>query len=444
MLTQLLQKYNFFWDGQDVTYLENLSNHDRVESKKKTLHLISHALQLEGESVRSGSEAKDSDDGSEEKLDSKFVLASLDQTWANMGTNMERSWIHNCGNDATCRICDSFNKLAGRDTKLRTCIRKRAKGKRMAIQHVVTRLHGLLNATKDGKTVQRLPRTVGDKFAETQLTSEFIMSCGSSKGDYHRNIDKEREYEYFEKRLIPTFESKFPGKSLILLMDRAPYHVARTGYPSSNCNKKQIIEYYKKHGIKQVKVKRLMERNKPLSKPKVFEKPIEECLQNAPNGASKDELLLYLWDWLKINKPDALQPDIERLMNSHGHYIIWNTPNNPDYVPSEMFNGYLKWWVKKTVSHDRGVEKLYNDILDGMYGKEGEREGATVERCELWWNHCMELMQHDMGYFGMETTDIRKLWKPNCGYSVLDSDIITPISAAKRKKCAAKFQTIIA
>ena len=143
VLDELLEQYNFYWQGDDVTYKENLNNLARIESKKETLYKISHALQLEDELVGSGSEAKNSDEDEEDEIPKKrFMVGSLDQTWANMGTNMELSWIHDCGDrdPDKCKVCFHFNKIAGKADRLRTQINKRGKGKRMAIQHVVTRL----------------------------------------------------------------------------------------------------------------------------------------------------------------------------------------------------------------------------------------------------------------------------------------------------------------
>lgn len=61
------------------------------------------------------------------------------------------------------------------------------------------------------------PQTGSCKDLEQTIeTAKHIMLCGKSKGDYHKNIDGEKEYKFFKNRLIPAFNARFPNCILTL------------------------------------------------------------------------------------------------------------------------------------------------------------------------------------------------------------------------------------
>ena len=355
---------------------------------------------------------------------------------------MEWSWIHDCGGDPECEqngICAIFNKLAKDDTLLKSQIKNRGKGERIAFQHVCLRRGGLLvGKDENGNEVKRLPRNGDGKNYDKQLnTSEFLMLCGKSTGDYHKNMSAELMVKLFSNRIIPSFASAYPNHKLILFCDRAPYHCARSGFPNIYSSRKdEIVEFIKKYGIERVKIIRYIDESE-----KEFNFKITHCKTRAPKGPYKEELFMFLWRWCEKYKRDVLVPDVSKIMAQHGHHMLYNTANNPDYMPPEMFNNHVKYNVKKEVSPTRTIEDLYTDILDGMYGSD-KREGVTPERMELYWNHCEELIRQDMIRFDIGN-DLNTLWTPNCGYSALEQEITTPMSPALVQKLEERFKVII-
>ena len=427
LVRKFLLQNNFGYMGKDVSYGENPNNKDRIASKKSTCYKLSHAIQLE--------------EGKVPEQKHQYKLACFDQSWVNKYSNPEWSWIHDCDRDPECEksgICSIFNKLGDEKTRLKTKIRKRGKGERIAFQHVCLRKGGLLY----DEGCHRLPRKgAGSNYNEEMKTSEFLMLCGKSTGDHHKNVTGELMVKLFENRIIPSFKAVYPNHKLILFCDRAPYHCARSGFPSYyNSRKGDFAQCLKDYGVESIKVIRFIkEAEEIVEKEFEFEQDVWDKI--APGGPYTEELFMYLWKWCEKNKREALIPDISKIMAKHGYYLIYNTPNNPDYMPAEMFNNYTKWYVKKKVSSDRTIDELWKHTLEGMYGSD-EREGVTPQRMGFFWSHCEELIKKDLVQFELEP-DLNKLWTPGCGYSALEQEIITPISPTLLKKFNDKFRVVI-
>ena len=63
---------------------------------------------------------------------------------------------------------------------------------------------------------------------------------------------------------------------------------------------------------------------------------------NAPNGPSKQELALFLFEKLKKDNPNALEPDIAKALRAENHVPLYTVTNMPDFNPIEMANAHLK------------------------------------------------------------------------------------------------------
>ena len=57
-------------------------------------------------------------------------------------------------------------------------------------------------------------------------TAEMLFEAGekSADSDYHKNMDADMFEQWLEKRFLPTFRKKYPGKRAILVLDNAAYH----------------------------------------------------------------------------------------------------------------------------------------------------------------------------------------------------------------------------
>ena len=180
------------------------------------------------------------------------VIVFQDETWTNLGTCMKESCRHDCNQNAECilyGICNHFLNLA-KDDYAKARVSNRDGGKRVAISYAHTK-DGILEAELDNQ-LQNFDQL---NFKVDCPTSELLFEC-SNNGDYHQQFDSEKYESYLKHSLIHAFKAKYGNdKSMILVIDQAPYHTRRQGFPSQNDKKQTISMYYDKHNINQIRIK---------------------------------------------------------------------------------------------------------------------------------------------------------------------------------------------
>ena len=75
---------------------------------------------------------------------------------------------------------------------------------------------------------------------------------------------------------------------------------------------------------------------------------------------------MYLFLYLKKKNPNVLEHDIAQIAKKHGHQVLFSCPYNPNDMPSEYLNSYVKLMVKKRCKKHRTILELKNDIRDGF------------------------------------------------------------------------------
>ena len=101
--------------------------------------------------------------------------------------------------------------------------RPAGKGKRLIIVHAITR-DGLLRYCPLGADN---PPSPGEFDSSIHPTAEMVYRAKSARGDYHDQMDCDTFMMWLERRLVPAFESRYPGKTMVLVLDNAPYHHGR-------------------------------------------------------------------------------------------------------------------------------------------------------------------------------------------------------------------------
>ena len=261
------------------------------------------------------------------------------------------------------------------------------KGKRLVIVHAIS---------TDDFVCEYLDTGVGvsesgfQQKREQANTAEWVWQAKSS-GDYHDNMDGDEFEWWLENRLIPAFQAKFgDDKNMILVMDNASYHhqLNPEYYPKdinpSNCSKAWHAHVLRKAGCTSLTIPR-EGGNLVLSVPAVepeAQRAHREGDEAAPKGgatgtvykmggttgATARELYAATVDWLKTNKPDALDSKVERMFREKDWRIIWTPPYAPRFQPIELIWGVAKQRITWSYSGKRTLRQTHDQLRVGFYG----------------------------------------------------------------------------
>ena len=431
-----LKQLDCKWQDKDVYY--GLEYDPAIRKERKRCYLqYSHALFLQNSGTH--------------------IIVYQDETWINQFTNVRKTWQHDCGKVQDCTVCKRFRKKFGDKSRLGA----RKKGPRYIISHCITRDGMLIGFDKHGNKIIRLERKTASKFEWDKkiATAELIFQCEATKkdeesdapkkrqkintGDYHKQMNAESFEAYLTNRIIPAFESMFPGKKMILFLDNAPTHYSRGEYPTSKAKKGVWVKFMRQHGIKSITVKKKTEKF-------VFDESMWEEKGVANRAPTKEELQMACFKVLKEKKPDLFINNISKAIRAKGHEVVWNSRYTPPNQPMELWNAYVKRHVKRCAASDRSMVQVYNDILNGIYGGRGgfgnrHHKGVDKTLCEKFINHCHNYMTHSI--HELKLTDKRgviidNFWTTKSKHKVGDIDYFDPISAKNRKEWGEKFEII--
>jgi hypothetical protein len=430
----LLHMYNFCWSQQPV-YYGNEYQDNRLQEMQRFLFQYSHALTLENIGTH--------------------VIVAIDESWANTGTSSDHSWLHMCGNEEDCIVCNEFRQLANGDAK--ASIKKANVGKRNVFAHAITR-EGLLAEEIKCEEIDRkayiTPTFEDIENLDLKLnTCEFIIECGNDNSiDFHQQMDFQKFIKYFENRVIHSCNNLIGGKKAIIFMDQCPFHMVCEGFPSTSDNKKTIINYYKKHNITSISLRRYNEEN-ILSdiltfKLKNFDKhPRVNKPENG--GPSKNELFMYLFVYLKLKNPSELEPIVCKIAKKYNHLVLYSCPYNPNDMPIEYLNSYVKCNVKQCCLKNRTINQLKLDIRNGFYGgelKNGLRQHKCVSNkmTNGWFKKCEENMNKEINnILNINNKNIHGLWNVDSEISLTNTWVKLPKTLKTLKKLSEKFVIVI-
>ena len=120
-----------------------------------------------------------------------------------------------------CRLQHIPKKMWYRDVDIGTvrAERSRSKGSLSIILHALCKDGWVLCADENGK-----PPVVDEWHSGDVKTCEMVFRDKVGRGDYHDNMDGDMFMKWINERLVPTVQSKYPGKKVYMVMDNAPYH----------------------------------------------------------------------------------------------------------------------------------------------------------------------------------------------------------------------------
>jgi hypothetical protein len=221
------------------------------------------------------------------------------------------------------------------------------------------------------------PKPFEKREADEPLTCELLWVSSSSTGDYHDNMNSEMCIKWVKEKLVPTFEKMYPGKTMVLIQDNAPYHHKR-GIPSlAGLTKKRLLELAVEHGVDYIDLPMSMERrNSDLGQDAGEYFRVELNVdtmggiagRNRPNVPNVAELRLGIVKWFQDNRPDLLECQVEKYLKGRGHEVLWTPPYCPDLQPIELFWAAGKNHAAWMHFDGRKMKDVVSHLRAGWYG----------------------------------------------------------------------------
>jgi len=235
-------------------------------------------------------------------------------------------------------------------------------GKRLIILHAMTD-SGLL-AEPDA-----VPSNWMSEVASTaQVVFEEVYEDGQDTSDYHNTMTGAKFTNWLQNRLLPAFNSIYPGKKMILVMDNAAYHKARDEtWVSTNKSqtKDTLADTLINHGVNSITT------GKGTKLPShLF----------ATTACTKADLLAAVKKWL-ADHPDYNRTIVEKLLADKGHRIVYTPPYSPDLQPIEKLWAFIKQLVAARATADRSITECRDQVEEAF-------ESVTKMQCNDLVKHC--------------------------------------------------------
>ena len=288
------------------------------------------------------------------------------------------------------------------------------KGKRLIILHAIMEYGPLATKDKFGNFVSDITwkgDTPHPVTHNNQHTCETLWVSSSSSGDYHDNMNSEMFMQWVEGRLIPTFNEKFPGKKMVLVLDNAPYHHKRAIGTLGAQSKGLLVSLMAQHQVEYIDLP-----IKCQARLDLFDKYPDaddrgECIRipfdadeqklctsktKNPHVGTTEELKVSFVTYLKGEKPELVECQIEGLLKQQGHEILWAPPYCPDLQPIELF-----WEAGKNhvaINHHDGqtMRETVRYLQEGWYGnKDAYLSSHLLHKkpvsCQKLWRTCRNI-----------------------------------------------------
>lgn len=278
---------------------------------------------------------------------------------------------------------------------------KESKGTRLILLHAIS-CFGPLVGRIEGVPIDDLkwsgdtphPTTFEDN--ETGLfTCETMWKAESRSGDYHDNMNSEMFMKWVTNRLVPTFEKMYEGKKMILICDNAPYHHKREIGSLGSKNKQQLMDLGKLYNVEYIDIPLNVDRMEAMSdihavhdfivdttddycRVVFSEKLSNRATTNDPFIPNTEELRYGLLKYFQNNKPELLECQVEALLQSKGHQVLWTPPYSPDLQPIELFWAAGKNHARSLVRNNTTMKETIEYLREGWYGNEKQWEQGKL------------------------------------------------------------------
>jgi len=254
------------------------------------------------------------------------------------------------------------------------------KGKRIIIMHAMTK-DGLLEV--EGTEPSNI---LTELYHSCALIFDEVCVDGVTPADYHDTINGEKFIGWMRQRLFPTFQKRYPGKKMYLVLDNAKYHHHRgpDWFSPSAKKKGQLADFLRQRNVPSITVD--------------DGRTIPESKFSANAGkAAGGPTLVQLKQAAKEHL--AAHPEInttvpQQLMSDEGYELLYTPPYVSDLQPIEMIWAFTKALVARQSHRSRTAQACAVQTREAM-------ERVTAELCQKQIQHCHtwieQFMQSDEG-----------------------------------------------
>ncbi len=222
---------------------------------------------------------------------------------------------------------------------------------------------------------------VGSNFLhEVTPTAQFVFEAASfDESDYHNTIDGEAFTLWMKNRVLSAFQTLYPGKKMIVVMDNAAYHRPRDFDWIAPCsmNKTQCVSFFEQHGITEIVATRDGEVIK--FKKKTFSQRASKNNLAPTVKELRAAVKAHLKEHPGINKTK-----IDKLLLPHGHSIVWTPPFVPEVQPIELIWAHVKGVVARLYTLNRTISTTRAQTDDAFDGITADMIRKRIQHCHTW------------------------------------------------------------
>jgi hypothetical protein len=168
----------------------------------------------------------------------------------------------------------------------------------------------------------------------------------SAKADYHASFNRTNYLNWFSTKLIPAINTAFPGRSCVIILDNASYHVAGTA-------EVRMADGSVKKVTKQSSKATLMRWINEHSDRNLTEQQKDEMFQTELVQIYQEVLL-------------AMGNDIERVARTHNHSVLFTPPRKSEWQPIEKYWAVVKNDVARKYTKSRTFPQARQQLHDAM------------------------------------------------------------------------------
>ena len=207
---------------------------------------------------------------------------------------------------------------------------------------------------------------------QRQANTELVFESHGSDGDYHRCMNGETFVLWLKNRLFPAFEAKYPGKKMILLLDNVKYHHNRgpLWLTPRSMDQEELAMALAEH-VPEFKVTR--GRGKFQQEITIKKRYYLSDPKSKPPGPTLGELRARLTEWLEEHPQTT---EVRRIMEEHGHQLLYTPPFQPEVQPIELLWGKSKREVARQYVRGRNIHETKRQMQAAL-------RSITSELCTL-------------------------------------------------------------